>query len=123
MTSSVDNEKRQHSRVDFKTEIRIIVNAPDKTAEFKASSKDLSLKGIFVHTTDLFDQGTPCEVNIHLTGSIEAIVLRIQGSIVRKSEKGMAVEFKAMDVDAYTHLKNIISYNTSDEDSSDKDQA
>lgn len=115
MTPSDDKEKRGHSRVDFTTRIRVVMNAKGKTARFEASSKDLSLKGVFVNSDDTFEEGTPCEIDIFLTGSTEKIVLNIQGTVVRTEERGMAVSFDTMDVDSYAHLRNIIAYNMDDD--------
>ncbi len=110
-----DDDRRKHSRVGFTTEIEIILKANDKEVILKASSKDLSMKGIFVRTDQRFEMGTDCSVNIYLTGGIEEIKLQIKGTIVRETETGIGVVFESMAVDTYTHLKNIVQYNSADE--------
>lgn len=114
MNSSNESEKRRHSRVDFKTDIQIVLNAGGKTIKFDASSIDLSLKGIFITSKDTFDAGTRCEIDIILTGSIEALSLNIKGTVARKTDTGMGISFDSMELETYAHLKNIITYNTND---------
>lgn len=109
-----ESEKRRHSRVDFKTDIRLILNAGGKTIEVDASSRDLSLKGVFITSDEPLDIGTRCEIDIILTGTVEEIVLSIQGTVVRKTKTGMGISFNSMELETYAHLKNIIRYNTSD---------
>ncbi len=47
---------------------------------------------------------------------IEAIALQMQGDVVRKTPSGIAIDFNFMDIDSYTHLKNIVQYNASELD-------
>lgn len=76
-----------------------------------ASSKDLSQKGVFAKTDDRFAPDTPCTVNVFLTGRVEDLPLEIRGRVVRQDEDGVGIVFESMDVDVYTHLKNIVRYN------------
>ncbi len=75
----------------------------------------MSLKGLFIRTDQRFEMGTDCKVSIFLTGGAEEIKLQIQGSIVRETATGIGVVFESMEVDTYTHLKNIVQYNSVDE--------
>ena len=111
MTPSNTDNRRKFDRVAFSTPIRIILDIDGKAVELSGSSKDLSLKGIYIDTARRFKPGTPCSVNIHLTGSSEKIELIIQASITRQTGKGMGISFDSMDVDTYAHLKNIVKYN------------
>jgi len=113
--SNTDN-RRKYGRVEFSTPIRIILDVDGKAVELSGSSKDLSLKGIYIDTTRRFEPGTPCSVKIHLTGSSEKIELVMQASITRQTDKGMGIVFESMDVDTYVHLKNIVKYNCMEED-------
>jgi len=40
----------------------------------------------------------------------------MQGTTIRQEDNGIAVEFISMDLDSYTHLKNILRYNTANPD-------
>ncbi len=112
---TVSEEKRRHPRVGFATRIAVVLNMDGEQVKLDGNSKDLSLKGVFVNTDKEFSLGTQCSVEVYLTGSIEEIKLLMQGTIVRKTEKGIGVDFNSMDVDTYSHLKNIVRYNRSDD--------
>lgn len=102
------------ARVDFAT--RIIVHVEGREIDVSGSSKDISLTGVFVHTKEVLAVDTPCSVEIILSGTIEPLHLKMNGRTVRKTDQGVAVTFEAMDIDSYTHLKNIVRYNAPDPD-------
>jgi hypothetical protein len=110
-----NDDRRKHTRVGFTTEIQIILQIHKKQIILEGNSRDLSLKGIFVRTDKLFSRGTICSVKIYLTGGIEKIELLIQGTIARETEAGIGITFTAMDVETYSHLKNIVQYNSIDD--------
>ncbi len=101
--------ERRKPRVAFET--RITMKVGDSRIQVSGSSKDLSLKGVFVYTGETVSLGSTCTMEIELTGTIEAFVLEVQGHIARHGDGGIAVIFDAMDVDTYTHLKNVVRYN------------
>jgi Tfp pilus assembly protein PilZ len=114
MTVLNDENRRKHSRVGFATQIKIDLKIKDHVT-LEGNSKDLSLKGIFVSTPRRFARGTSCFVKIYLTGGIEKIELLVEGTIVRQTDTGIGIVFNSMDVDTYSHLKNIVHYNRVDE--------
>ncbi len=114
MTATGSHEKRKHSRVGFATDIEILLQSGEKAVTLKGSSKDLSLKGMFAGSRERFEPGTRCSVSIFLTGGIEKIELRMKATVVRSSDRGMGIEFDSMDVDTYSHLRNIVYYNSGD---------
>lgn len=103
-------EKRKHVRVEFST--RIVLIASDTEIEASGSSKDLSLKGVFVNTDKKLDVGDECNVKIFLSGGIGDIELAMTAKVARVVDAGLGLCFEAMDVDSYTHLKNIVLYNS-----------
>nr|WP_320190938.1 PilZ domain-containing protein [uncultured Desulfobacter sp.] len=106
------DDRRKFSRVIFTTKITIhMLDESGQDVHFKAHSKDLSQKGVFVKTDKRPSLESACQVNVYLSGGIDDIKLEIQGRIVRHTQSGFAVEFKSMDVDTYTHLKTLILYN------------
>ncbi len=115
MAVSDNDERRKHSRVGFTTTIQILLEADGKKVELEASSRDLSLKGVFVSSVEQFSSGTKCSIKVFLTGGIENIELQMKGTVIRISENGMGIEFDSMDVDTYSHLKNIVHYNSTDD--------
>ncbi len=116
MTHSKMENRRKYGRVEFESPIKIMLNINGETVELSGSSKDLSLKGIYIDTSQPFEPGTTCSVKIHLTGSSEKIELVIQASIARQTDRGMGIIFESMDVDTYAHLRNIVKYNSREYD-------
>lgn len=115
MTVPNGDEKRKHPRVGFTTQIRVRLETNDQTISLNGSSKDLSLKGIFIHTDGkVLDEGEHCRISVFLSGSIDEIELVMEGKVVRSAATGMGIEFASMDVDTYSHLKNIVQYNSVD---------
>ncbi|HKL00484.1 MAG TPA: PilZ domain-containing protein [Desulfotignum sp.] len=111
MTVSHHDDRRRHSRVDFATRIQVLLDKDGQQEELEGHSKDLSLKGIFVSTDKRFAPGTRCVVKICLTGTVEKIELVMKARVVRQTSLGIGIVFDSMDVDTYSHLKNIVQYN------------
>lgn len=107
-------EKRSKPRVYFKTDILL------KLDKFEVrtfgSSRDLSLNGIYVKTDDDIPLGSDCMVEIRLSGITEKLSLAMKGTVVRKEAAGIGITFSSMDLDSYTHLKNVVRYNYPDPD-------
>ncbi|MCA1794448.1 MAG: PilZ domain-containing protein [Desulfotignum sp.] len=111
MTVLHHDDRRRHTRVVFATDIQIILEIDDKQVTLEGSSKDLSLKGIFVTTDKPFAPGTRCVVKIRLTGTSEKIELVMKATVARQARNGIGIIFDSMDVETYSHLKNIVRYN------------
>ncbi len=111
MTVSHEDDRRKNLRVDFSTRIQVIVGLDDAQVNLEGSSKDLSLRGIFVITDKRFTPGSRCVVKICLTGSVEKIELVMEATVVRQTPKGIGIVFDSMDVETYSHLKKIVQYN------------
>jgi len=109
-----NHEKRRRQRVDFKTKITLKTDQSELNLE--GSSKDLSLKGMFINTDKHIALNTKCDIEIYLTGMTEEFTLNMKGVIIRREGNGIAVEFITMDLDSFTHLKNILRYNTENPD-------
>jgi hypothetical protein len=114
MVDPSGEDRRIKRRVDFTT--RITLRIKDAELKIDGSSKDISLNGVFIHTDEALPLNEPCDVEIILTGTVEPLNLKMNGKIARKEAHGVAVAFGAMDIDSYSHLKNIVRYNTSDPD-------
>ena len=114
MDAANKDDRRKYARVGFVTRVEIILDAWGKQTVLDAASKDLSQKGVFAETTQTFPLDTPCEVNIYLSGGLNELSLEILGRVVRQTDTGVGIVFESMDVDVYTHLKNIVRYNRDD---------
>jgi c-di-GMP-binding flagellar brake protein YcgR len=101
---------RKFSRVSFK------VDATIKTAkrQFHGDVKDLSMGGMFMLTNERLQQGDPVDISIILTAASPVICVNVSGEVSRIDENGVGFTFKKMDLDSYTHLKNIVAFNIDD---------
>ena len=98
---------RQFSRVRFN------VGASIKAAErqFQGSVQDLSMRGMFLVTDERLLVGDMVQITMVLNGTSPEITVSFDGKVCRVTEDGMGFTFEKIDLDSYTHLKNIIAYN------------
>jgi aspartokinase len=101
---------RKFSRVRFR------VNATIRTADrqFQGSVENLSMNGMFLVTGEQLAMEEPVEITILLTGSEPEISVILSGRACRQTEDGIGFSFEKIELDSYTHLRNIISYNMKD---------
>lgn len=112
MLKQDEHERRQQIRVDFDTQVT--VRTDEMTVTYDGSSRDLSLRSVFIKTDDMLEMNTPCKVEIKLTGLDNELLLFMEGHVVRIGKDGYAIYFDSVDLDSYTHLKNIVKYNAPD---------
>ena len=65
MAFECENERRERTRVDFQTQVFLKVGASEIRVE--GSSRDLSLKGIFVNTDEDIPIDTKCQMEVLLS--------------------------------------------------------
>jgi len=107
------DEKRKMTRVEF--HIKGTIRADGRKVSGEVS--DLSLKGLFLQLeepTEHFTLNDEVSIMINLSDPSSDIHIQADGKIVRIEEKGLGVHLEHMDLDSFTHLKNIISYNIGD---------
>ena len=115
-----NGERRRFSRVPFETRV-VVKNLSDGAILRNLDSRDISMKGMYCFTGRPFEPGTPCGVELQLTGTSSELWLRIEGKVARKDKCGMAVVFDSMDLDAFIHLKNVLYYNSGDPESIERE--
>lgn len=98
---------RQFSRVRFN------VAACIKTTErqFLGSVENLSMRGMFLVTDERLPVGDMVEITIVLNGTLPEVTVSFDGKVCRITDDGIGFNFEKIDLDSYTHLKNIIAYN------------
>jgi len=101
-------EKRSFARIPFKT--KAIVRHKDSTVI--GIVENLSLAGIFLKTPEKLALKRVVKIELLFTGTSSEISILLDGKISRHENIGMGIEFKNMDIDAFYHLRNLISYNT-----------
>ncbi len=116
---TMDAEKRKNIRIDFKT--RVVLKCEGQTILSDADSRDISLKGIFIKTDKVLKMGTPCDLELVLSGASTSLKLAMTGRISRQGDGGLGVSFDGIDLDSYWHLKNLLMYNAQDPDAVEKE--
>ena len=107
-------EGRKNIRVPFR--VRAEIHHADRI--LSTEIRDLSTNGLFV-VTDSPHQITPgakLDITIHLEDVQENNKVLVQGTVVRTEKHGFAVSFLGMDLDSFIHLRNIVAYNTYDQE-------
>ncbi|MDY0163384.1 PilZ domain-containing protein [Desulfobotulus sp.] len=107
-------ERRRMKRVTFETEVRLHVG--QREIRVVGNTRDLSQKGVFVATDIPLTVGMECRVEVLLSGMTEPVCLSMKGKIARIVPEGVGVEFFEMDLDTFTHLRNVVLYNSQDAD-------
>jgi hypothetical protein len=101
---------RKFSRVPFN--VGATVMATDR--QFQGAVENLCMAGMFLVTNEKLAGGETADIAIILTGTIPEIAVNFKGVVTRIAENGVGFTFEKMDLDSYTHLKNIIAYNIDD---------
>jgi hypothetical protein len=105
-------ERRKNRRVPF----QVIATAQTDQISIKGMVDNLSMKGMFLTTMEILADGSPLEISIILSGSSSFLSIKLKGRVVRQTEAGIAIAFQEMDLDSFTHLRNIIAQNCDDPD-------
>jgi tRNA 2-thiocytidine biosynthesis protein TtcA len=106
---TMGEEQRRRTRVNFQTEADVAAGERRLTG---LTTRDLSLKGLFVVSDETFPEQTPVSVILRLTGSTSDLALNMDGRVVRTTAEGMAIDFVEIDLDSFFHLRNIVQLNT-----------
>lgn len=88
--------KRKFDRFSFKADALITY----KDRVFQGEVADLSLKGLFVHTSEVVDLNEVVKVSIHFRGADEKFSFTIPAQVVRKCEEGIGLSFKRIDINS-----------------------
>jgi hypothetical protein len=84
-------------------------------------TRDVSMKGLFVHTGKALAIGTPCRVKLMLEGSQGEQFIEVGGHVARVTNAGMAVEFYKSDLESYHGLRSLILRNSPNADQAEKE--
>ncbi len=112
------SEKRRFQRIPFR---KLLAFKCLKGTHF-GELKDLSLGGAYIKNPTNYPYfRETVEIAFHLDDSSNVVIF-IKGEVVRIEEgKGFAVKFVEIDPKSFTHLKNIIYYNSPDPESAKKE--
>ena len=107
-----DQERRGRIRVDYQGRAEIWLEGARLS---EVALRDISINGLFAETSQKVTPGQACEVVI-LLGPSEDQAVRIKGRVSRLEPAGFAIEFKGIDPESYSHLRNIVLYNSREPD-------
>jgi len=107
----MSDEKRQFTRVPFKSKWELTVSGVSYTAE---EVKNLSVGGCLLPIKVDFMPGTECHVKIILPGTTSELNVEVYGEIVRCEPGAVAIKFVQISPGSLFHLKNIVLYNAAD---------
>jgi len=101
-------EERNKSRVMFHVNASLEYDGHTVNGDVE----NLSTNGMFMNTIENIPLNTAVDVSIYLSGSTSELSLKINGIVVRKETRGVAVTFREIEFDSFIHLRNIIEFNT-----------
>lgn len=111
MNNKTTKDHREFSRVG----IRIFATVHTKGEEIiSAGTQDVSMKGLFIEGKMDWPLGTECEVDLILEGRTPAVNIAVKGKVQRITDKGIAIFFTEVGLEAYEHLHNLIMLNAED---------
>jgi len=101
--------KRRFTRVKFPIEGQYEF----KGEKFPIQIRDISVRGLFIEVLNAPVVGSEISIVIPLIDDA-SISVYADAKIIRNCADGFAVEFTKIDIDSFTHLKNIIAYHVGD---------
>jgi Tfp pilus assembly protein PilZ len=96
--------EREYPRVCLLSEASI--RSGDKN--FSGMLANLSLNGMYVRTDERFVLGDDVEVTFLDPTALVKAEVKVNGSVVRNDEHGLALKLQRMDVDSFINLRLII---------------
>ena len=106
------DEHRRNTRVHFETLIDLKCGKQSFTG---CETDNLSTKGVLVLGIKDLQKGDLCDLTLHLSGG-HNLTLSMKGTVQRVTDAGVGIHFTETDLDSFTHLKNIIYYNSENPD-------
>jgi hypothetical protein len=77
--------------------------------EIRVASHNLSLKGLACSPHPLLRENASCQIIISLASNVRTLM---KGRVVRVSGDEAAIDFLAMDLESFIHLKKIVEYHS-----------
>ncbi len=110
-----EEKKRENTRVEFHTRAEL----RGGSTVISGRVENLSLKGMYLipDVEDVpFEEGEELHITIRLAGIASQLSIELSGTLVRGERGGVGLRFTDMEFDTFLHLRNIVAYNTGDED-------
>jgi hypothetical protein len=102
----MEQDRRQDSRINFNGKVRI--TAQENSFQAEADAKDISLKGIYLVSSEKLPIESLCSLDITLTGESIIMKFTIFGRVCRHDDRGMGIAFLDMEEDTFLHIKTLL---------------
>jgi hypothetical protein len=99
-------QRREFSRITL--ESKVFVNFKESII-ISGEMKNLSLSGAYIKTEVKAPVNEAGEIDILFTEGSPRILLRLKGTVVRRDENGMGINFEKMDLGTFVHLRNTLA--------------
>jgi hypothetical protein len=109
MSDSMNKREMTRIPLQIDTEVRA-----EGHALITGTTTDISLKGLSVASQQSFPTRTVCHVTLFVGPQEHPIRIALEGTIVRTTEVGMAIEITSVPPDSFAHLHNLVIYNAPD---------
>jgi hypothetical protein len=106
----------KHSREFTRCQTAIEVEIATGERSVVASTRDVSLNGIYLYGERSLPAGTPCRVTLFIGGRESDVRVEASGHVARVDAEGLAVSFDEVSLDGYQHLKQLVLLNAPDPD-------
>ena len=111
MDHKMTADHREFSRVDIKIHATVQAKGQEIVS---TGTHDVSMKGLLVDGKADWAIGTECEIHLILEGQSPPVNIEVKGKVQRITEKGIAILFTEVGLEAYEHLHNMVMLNTDD---------
>jgi hypothetical protein len=108
---SDDADRREFTRVPFRVEAELV---GDHATVVCGDVRDLSLNGLYAAGVGRLPPDSLCDVFLVLGGPASETRLKMRGRVARVDRGGLAVQFLALGLDTFYHLRNLVLYNGAD---------
>jgi len=105
-------EKRRFERVGFHADVII----KQERLTFNGVAENISLKGLFVKTSQTLPVGEPVEISILFYGSTTQLCLCFPATVARVTEEGIGFRFDKIDLSSVLLAKNTAVFGVSHPD-------
>lgn len=114
MVEVSEMDKRNFLRTKYTSRALLEINGEVISGELV----NISLNGAMIKSrdTDKFKVDDKIGIQMFITNYGTAVKIDSQGVVVRVAENELGIRFETMDLDSFTHLRNVIAYNTGEYD-------
>jgi len=110
-------ESREFTRLSIPVKIEVSSHGSEPIA---ATAINVSMNGVLLQSDKKLTTDTQCEVHIIL-GEQDPLVIVCHGKVFRSDQDGVAIGFTEMDLNGFSHMKNLLLYNAPDVNQLDKE--